>query len=190
MKSITKALAKGTLGTVAAGAMAVASASPAMADDHRYRDRDRGGISAGEVIAGAVVLGGLAAILSSRNNDRYDRDYRYDRRDYRGSYRGGYDNGRYAVEQCVREVERYAQRRTGSRAEVYEIRDVDRERRGYEVEGRIAVRDDYRYRDRRGWGRNDYRRGYRNDGWDEGRFSCDIRRGRVTDIDIDGIRGL
>lgn len=189
MKSITKALAKGTLGTVAAGAMAVASASPAMADD-RY-DRDRDGISAGEVIAGAVVLGGLAAILSSGDNDRYDRYDRYDRRGYRGDYRRGYaNNGRYAVEQCVREVERYAQRRTGSRAEVYEIRDVDRERRGYEVKGRIAVRDDYRYRDRRGWGRGDYRRGYRNDGWDEGRFECDIRRGRVVDLDVDGIRGL
>lgn len=186
MKSITKALAKGTLGTVAAGAMAMASATPAMADDHRDRDRD--GISAGEVIAGAVVLGGLAAILSSGGNDRYDR---YDRRGYRGDYRGGYDNGRYAVEQCVREVERYAQRRTGSRAEVYEIRDVDRERRGYEVKGRIAVRDNYRYRDqRRGWGRGDYRRGYRNDGWDEGRFTCDTRRGRIVDIDVDGIRGL
>ena len=186
MKSITKALAKGTLGTVAAGAMVMGMATPAAAQHHR--DRDRGGISAGEVIAGAVVLGGLAAILSSGNNDRYDR---YDRRDYRGSYRGGYDNGRYAVEQCVREVERYAQRRTGSRAEVYEIRDVDRERRGFEVDGRIAVRDNRGYRnDRRGWGRGDYRRGYRNDGWDEGRFSCDIRNGRVVDIDIDGIRGL
>lgn len=195
MKSITKALAKGTLGTVAAGAMAVASASPAMADDHRYRDRDRDGISAGEVIAGAVVLGGLAAILSSGNNDRYDRSDRYDRRgyrgDYRGNYRGGYNNGRTAVEQCVRAAERTAQRYTGSRAEVYEIRDVDRERRGYEVEGRIAVRE---YRDqRRGWGdrrRGDYRRGYRNNGWDEGRFKCEIRRGRVVDIDFSGIRGL
>ncbi len=191
MKSITKALAKGTLGTVAAGAMAVASASPAMADDHRYRDRDRDGISAGEVIAGAVVLGGLAAILSSGNNDRYDRYDRYDRRGYRGDYRGGYNNGRTAVEQCVRAAERTAQRYTGSRAEVYEIRDVDRERRGYEVEGRIAVRE---YRDqRRGWGdrrRGDYRRGYRNSGWDEGRFKCEIRRGRVVDIDFSGIRGL
>ena len=96
MKSITKALAKGTLGTVAAGAMAMASASPAMADDHRYRDRDRDGISAGEVIAGAVILGGLAAILASGNNDRYDRD---DRRNYGGDYRGGYTNSRTAVEQ-------------------------------------------------------------------------------------------
>ena len=39
MKSITKALAKGTLGTVAAGAMAVASASPAVAQDRHDRDR-------------------------------------------------------------------------------------------------------------------------------------------------------
>ena len=196
MKSITKALAKGTLGTVAAGAMAVASASPAMADDHRYRDRDRDGISAGEVIAGAVVLGGLAAILSSGNNDRYDRYDRYDRRDRRSrrgynGYGNGYNNGRTAVEQCVRAAERTAQRYTGSRAEVYEIRDVDRERRGFEVKGRIAVRE---YRDqRRGWGdrrRGDYRRGYRNAGWDEGRFECDIRNGRVVDIAFKGIRGL
>lgn len=189
MKSITKALAKGTLGTVAAGAMAVASASPAVAQDRHHRDRD--GISAGEVIAGAVVLGGLAAILASRNNDRYDRDYRYDRRDYRGDYRSGYGHygARDAVEQCVRAAERRAQRRTGSRAEVYEIRDVDRERRGWEVKGRIAVREDYRdYH--RGWGRADYRRGYRNDGWDEGRFTCDVRGGRVVDLDFHGIRGL
>lgn len=189
MKSITKALAKGTLGTVAAGAMVMGMATPAAAQ-HRDHHRDRDGISAGEVIAGAVVLGGLAAILSSRNNARYDRDYRYDRRDRRGSYRGGYGNNpRRAVEQCVRAAERRAQRYTGSRAEVYEIRDVDRERRGWEVKGRIAVRDGYRDQ-RRGWGRNDYRRGYRNDGWDEGRFTCDIRRGRVVDLDFRGIRGL
>lgn len=195
MKSIAKALAKGTLGTVAAGAMVMGAASPAVAQD-RHRDRDHDGISAGEVIAGAVVLGGLAAIIASADNDRdhyRDRDYRGYRDDYRGDYRGGYGNGynaREAVEMCVRAAERQAERRLGARAEVYEIRDVDRERRGYEVEGRIAVRDDYRYRDRRGWGRNDYRRGYRNDGWDEGRFSCDVRRGRVVDLDFSGIRGL
>lgn len=198
MKTVSKALAKGTLATVAAGAMAMASATPAAADDRRHRDRD--GISAGEVIAGAVVLGGLAAILSSSKKDRYREDYRYrGRYDDRRGY--GYDSrysGRQAVEQCVRAAERQAQRYTGSRAEVYEIRDVDRERRGYEVKGRIAVRDNYRYRDqrryrgdyrdRRGYG--DYRRGYRNSGWDEGKFTCDVRRGRVVDIDFSGIRGL
>ncbi|WP_340589249.1 hypothetical protein [Erythrobacter alti] len=194
MKTMTKALAKGSFATVAAGAMALTAASPAAAQD-RYRDRHDDGISAGEVIAGAVILGGLAAILSSRDNDRYD-DRRYrDRnyRDYRGDYRNnrnrnGYGryNARSAVEACVRAAERTAQRYTGSRAEVYEIRDVDRERNGFEVKGRIAVRDNYRSR---GY-RNDYRRGYRNNGWDEGRFECDVRNGRVVDIDFSGIRGL
>ncbi|KLI63562.1 hypothetical protein [Aurantiacibacter marinus] len=194
MKSITKAFAKGTFATVAAGAMAVTAVSPAAAQD-RYRDRHDDGISAGEVIAGAVILGGLAAILSSGNNDRYDdRDRRYRDRDYRGDNyrhnrrdnRGYANNGRRAVEACVRAAERTAQRYTGSSAEVYEIRDVDRERHGFEVKGRIAVRDNYRSRGHRG----DYRRGYRNDGWDEGRFECEFRNGRVVDIDFRGIRGL
>ncbi len=184
MKSISKAL----VGTVAAGAMAVAVASPANAQSRYDRYDDDDGISAGEVIAGAVILGGLAAIIASSNNDddRYDRRYRD--RDYRNDYnRRGYrgGNARHAVDQCVREVERYAQRRTGRRAEVYEIRDIDRERRGFEVKGRIAVQDGY-YRGRRG----DYRRNYRNTGWDEGRFTCDFERGRVVDIDYSGIRNL
>ena len=198
MNTINKALAKGSLATIAAGAMAVSSAAPASAQD-RYRDYDRDdGISAGEVIAGAVVLGGLAAILSSGNRDRYYDDYRYgDRRgtygDYRyrdrDRYRGDrYDRGyssRAAVEQCVRAAEQQAQRYTGSRAEVYEIRDIDRERNGFEVKGRIAVQD------RWGGGRyGNYRRGYRNSGWDEGRFECDVRYGRITDLDFSGIRGL
>ncbi|WP_271078241.1 hypothetical protein [Aurantiacibacter sp. MUD61] len=197
MKTLTKALAKGTLATVAAGAMAVSAAAPANAQD-RYRDRDDDGISAGEVIAGAVILGGLAAIIASGDDDdRYDyRDRRYRDRDYRGDYRhrdrryrNGYDgygprSSRRAVEQCVRAAERTAQRYTGSRAEVYEIRDVDRERRGYEIEGRIAVQE------YRGGRYRDYRRGYRNNGWDTGRFECEYRRGRVVDIDFSGIRGL
>ena len=119
MKSFTKAL----VGTVAAGAVALASAAPAAAQDRRG-DRDRDHISAGEVIAGAVVLGGLAAVIASSNNDRgYRGDYNYNRGDYRGDYRnndyrGGYSNygGRDAVEMCVNAVERYAQRRAGSRA--------------------------------------------------------------------------
>ena len=180
MTTMTKALAKGTLGAIAAGAVAMASAAPASAQD-RYRDRDRGGISAGEVIAGAVVLGGIAAVIASSNKrDRYDDRY------YRGSHnynRRG--NPRAAVDACVRAAERRAQRYTGGRAEVYEIRDVDRERRGFRVKGRIAVQDTYG----RGY-RGNYRRGYNNRDWDEGRFTCDFRRGRVVDIDYRGIRNL
>ena len=184
MKTISKVLAKGTIATVAAGAMAMASATPAAAQD-RNRDRDRGGISAGEVIAGAVILGGIAAVIASSSNNRNDRDYRYRDNDRNRGYNDN-DNARVAVDQCVRAAEQQAQRRLGSRAEVYEIRDVDRERNGFEVKGRIAVRDDYRGRNNRG----DYRRGYSNDGWDEGTFTCDIRNGRVVDLDFNGIRNL
>ena len=209
MTTISKALTKGTFATVAAGAMVMAAVTPAAAQD-RNRDRNRGdGISAGEVIAGAVILGGIAAVIASSNNndrdryddrdyrdDRDDRDYRNDRddRDYRDG-RGGYNNGygqnggynaRTAVDQCVRAAERQAQRGSGVNAEVYEVVDIDRSRRGFEISGRIAVRNDYRGR---GWG-GDYRRNYRNTGWDEGRFTCEYRNGRVTDIDFSGLRNL
>ena len=59
MQSFTKA----ALCTAAAGAMAFTSAAPAEAQ--RYRDRDNDGISAGEVIAGALIIGGIAAIASA-----------------------------------------------------------------------------------------------------------------------------
>ena len=179
MKSITKAL----FGTVAVGAMAVATATPAIANDNRHRDR---GIDTGDVLTGALIIGGIAAVAAIAGDDddrrdrRYrDRDYRgdrYDRRDRRNARRGNADR---AVERCVRAAERRAQRWSGGRAEVTQIRDVDRERRGWEVKGRISVQD-YRYN-----GRN-----RRNGGWDDGRFTCDIRDGRVVDIDFSGIRSL
>ncbi|RIV93446.1 hypothetical protein D2V17_00345 [Aurantiacibacter xanthus] len=182
MTAISKALARGTIATVAAGAMAVAAASPAAAQDrYRHNDRDRGGLSTGEIIAGVAVLGGLAAVLASSRNNR-DRDYRYDDRRGWNDYQRGADR---AINQCVRAAERQARRWSGSRAEVTDIRDIDRNRRGFEVKGRIAVRDDYRGR---GWDRAGYRG--RNDRWDEGRFTCRVRDGRVVDIDFRGIRGL
>ncbi len=185
MKFISKAM----IGTVAAGAMALASASPVMA-----RDRDRDGIDGKDILAGALIIGGIAAVAAAAgsNNDRdryegrYDRgydDHRYDRRygnhrydDRRHDQRGYRDNYRQAaVAQCVQAAEQTASRYTYGRAQVYDIRDVDRERGRFEVKGRIAVQD-------RG-------RGYRQ-GWDQGRFSCDVRRGRVVDLDFSGIRGL
>lgn len=202
MKTISKVLAKGATGAVAAGAMAMVSATPAAASD-RHRDRD--GISAGEVIAGAVILGGIAAVAASVGKDRdrgYYRDdyryrdgYRYRDRDYRGARYQRRGNGRRAVERCIRAVESDA-RRAGYRfADVTEIRDVDRERYGWEVKGRLVVDgsrgygrynaryDRYDRYDRRGR----YDRGYNSD---SGRFTCDVSRGRVVDIDYRGIRGL
>lgn len=178
--------AKGGIATAAVSALALAGATPAQA-----RDRDK--IDAGDVIAGALIIGGIAAIASSASKDRYRDGYRY--RDNRY----GHGNSHRAVERCVRAVERDA-RRAGYRfAEVTEIRDVDRERRGWEVEGRLVVEEgrgwgyrDDRYRDRyRHRVSYDDRRGhYRGRDLDRGKFKCEIRRGQVVDIDYKGIRGL
>ncbi|RYD45432.1 MAG: hypothetical protein EOP63_01315 [Sphingomonadales bacterium] len=167
-------LTKAAIGAATAGAMLM-SAAPAAARD-RY---DRDGISAGEIIAGAVVIGGLAAILSSGDNDRYDRDDRYRGRygnDARYGY--GYDTNRYgnsrsAVSQCVSSVER-GSRRYG-RTDVTEVTGIDRKRDGYKVKGRVIVRDGYGGR----WGRGG--------SYDKGKFTCEIRYGRVQDIRFSGL---
>ena len=185
MKSISKAL----VGAVAAGAMAMA-ATPAQA---QWRDRDRDdGIDVGDVIAGALIIGGIAAVASAAGRDRYDRGYGYgDRYGYDNRY--GYNRSggsRQAVEQCVYAAERNASRYSWGRgAQVTDIREIDRRRDGYRVKGRIAVNTGNRDW-RRGWG-NDYR-GWDNrySGYDAGRFTCDVRYGRVVDLDYSGIRGL
>ena len=191
MNTVTKAL----VGTVAAGAMAVTAAAPAQAQ-YRDRDRDRGGIDVGDVIAGALIIGGIAAVASAvgrGNRDRYDDGYIYEGRGYDNRYYNGYDRAgdpRQAVEQCVYAAERNASRYSrGGNAQVTDIRDIDRKRDGYTVKGRIAVNTNNRDW-RRGWG-NDYR-GYDNrySGYDSGSFTCKVRYGRVADLDYSGIRGL
>jgi hypothetical protein len=195
MKTITKAL----VGTVAAGAMAMASATPAAA---QYRDRDRGnGIDVGDVIAGALIIGGIAAVASAAGgrNRGYNDGYVYEGRGYNNGYNNGYYNNGYnnagnprqAVEQCVYAAEQNASRYSyrGSGAQVTDIRNIDQRRDGYRVSGRIAVNTNNRNW-RSGWG-NDWR-GYNNQysGYDAGRFTCDVRYGRVVDLDYSGIRGL
>ncbi|MGB3470406.1 MAG: hypothetical protein WBA51_06270 [Erythrobacter sp.] len=168
--SFKSKIAKGTLGTVAAGAMALVSASPATADD----GRDRGGISAGEVIAGAVVIGGIAALAGAFDGDR-NRDRRFARN---GHFRGNNFarvGPRQAVNRCVRAAERQARRFGGWRfADVTRVRDVDRTRRGFRVEGRIEVQ-----------GNRNFRRNF-----DRGRFTCFFDGNGRPFIDFDGVRGL
>ncbi len=169
MKTISKAL----VGTVAAGAMAMTSAAPAMARD--YYDRDDG-IDVGAVIAGAVIIGGIAALAGAFDGDD-DR--------YRDRYRGYNYGPRGAIERCVAAVENNARRYGYRYADVTEIRDVDGRRGDLRVKGRMTVDGRYDRYNRYGYDRYDRGRGY-----DSGKFTCRIDRGRVYDIDYDGIRGL
>ena len=103
MKTFTKAI----VGTVAAATVAASSVTPAFAQSrHRHDDR----IGTGEVVAGALIIGGIAALAASAN----DRGGRYDR--YDRNWRGG--NPRAAVERCVATAERRASRYSfGGRAD-------------------------------------------------------------------------
>ena len=177
MTTMTNRLASGksarlVLGAVAATALTAASITPAQA-----RDRDRDGISAGEIIAGAVVIGGIAALAGAFDGDRGrgwdDRGFRGDRGWDRGGW--GFPGGpRAAVDRCVRAAENQARRFGGYRfADVIDVRDIDRTRDGFRVRGRIDVGG--------GWDRN------RND---RGRFTCHIDGRGAPIVNFNGIRGL
>ena len=197
MTKITKAL----IGTAAATAMAV-SATPAVARHGGHHDNDK--ITAGEVIAGAVILGGIAAILTSGKKNRSYDDRSYDDRGYdnRGYSHGGYDSGydnynngyrrdgsRAAVERCVRKAENWASRY--GNAKVTEIRDIERTRYGYQVKGKIIVRDSYRGRGYGNYNRGGYGnyggKGYGYNNYNDGKFTCYVERGRVVDVQYRGL---
>lgn len=137
----------------------------------RYRYR-RHRVDAGDVLAGVLIIGGIAAIASaaSKNNRdrRYrDRDERYRDRDYRDrdyDYRDRRDTRRNddargidgAVSMCLREVERDVR--------VDEVDEVRRDGEGWRVRGRL---------------------------YNGERFSCSIDSdGRIDDIDYDGRRSV
>jgi hypothetical protein len=195
MRTLTKSA------LVAATAATLLTSTAAMAGRSDWRGH-RDGIDAGDVIAGALIIGGIAAIASVASNDRSDRGYGYRDRDYRynghsnwrgghsdyGYYEGGYGS-RMAVDQCVRAASNEA-RRYGGWARVTDVTRIDRIRGGYEIRGRVVVQD----RNANGWrGNRNWDRGNRydsyNDGYDRGRFSCITQRGNVRDVALSGLRG-
>ena len=195
MTTISKAL----VGAVAAGAMAMVPLTAASAQS-RYDRHDRG-ISAGDVIAGAVVLGGIAAVAASLGgNNRNDSRY------YRGGNYGYYNGDpRSAVEQCVGAARQDAARRGYGNVSVRQIRDVNDTSYGWKIKGDIAVDSNRGYYNRGGYNDRSYNNGYSNNGrynngyygngrngygQDTGSFTCWIDRGRVSRIDYSGIRGL
>ena len=193
MKIISKAL----VGAVAAGAMAVVPTAAASAQ-YRHYERDRG-ISVGDVIAGAVVIGGIAAVVGALGRD--DR-YRYDDRYYRdGRYDYYNGNPRLAVEQCVNAANRDARSRGYRYAQVTQVRDVNDTRYGWKIKGNLVVDGargwdrDRRYYDRARYYDRRYDDRYYGDRYgyqrqDSGSFTCWIDRGRVSRMDYSGIRGL
>lgn len=183
---------KAFVGAVAAGAMVMVPAT--VSAQSRY-DRDRG-ISTGDIIAGAVVIGGIAAVAGALGRGN---DYRGDDRYYRnGNY--GYYNGnpRAAVEQCVNAANRDARSRGYRFAEVTQVRDVDDTNYGWKVKGNLQVDGSRGYYDRSGYDGRRYNTGYDNGRYndrngyraDSGSFTCWIERGRVSRMDYNGIRGL
>jgi len=145
----------------AALAMAAAlslTASPAFARGGwgHYRHHHGDGIDGGDVLAGLLVIGGIAAIASAaakKNQERREADYRYPDRDYRSQDDGYYvppaggrdrdqDGERYgaasgdingAVDDCVAEIER-GNRRVDS------VDSVNRESDGWRVQGTVEGR--------------------------------------------------
>lgn len=143
---------------LAAAAIASMAASPALARDwnwggyggHRHQ-RHGNGVDAGDIFAGLLVIGGIAAIASAATKserDKRDRDDRYpdgDRREEGARYgeprAGDYrPRDRYAeadrsadmaVETCVDEIER------GNR-EVGSVDSVNRESEGWRIDGLLS----------------------------------------------------
>jgi hypothetical protein len=194
MKMLSKAALVATTGAMLVTAM------PA---DARPNRRHHDGIDAGDVIAGALIIGGIAAVASaasSSSRDRYSDRYRDRNRDWgnvRDDDRDGYYNNGYssrsAVEQCV-QAARSEANRYGGWARVTDVTRIDRVRGGYEIRGRLVVEDrgDRNRNWSNCWDRND-RYGSRydryGDGYDKGRFSCVTRSGRVADVNLSGLRG-
>ncbi len=122
-----------------AAAPAVSSAAPAWAPgddvayDHRYyRYRRHRGVSAGDVLAGVLILGGIAAVANAAkgSRDRYPQPVPRYPDPRRGDYR--YDDGRgidRAVSMCVDEIERNARVET--------VDAVNRNADGWSVSGSL-----------------------------------------------------
>lgn len=137
------------------------------AQRHRwYPYHRRNGVDAGDVLAGVLIIGGIAAVASAASKadrDRRDRDYRYRDRDYRDRdyrYRERRGDSRYqvgrgidnAVNMCVSHIERDVRVET--------VDSVDRTGEGWRVTGSL---------------------------YNGERFNCRVGEdGRIDDVDFGG----
>lgn len=163
-------LRKLTSGAVAAAMLAIPVAPALAHDGYGYGNRGYGGyygyggrgwrhhdhdVDAGDVIAGVVVIGILAAILSSAGKNKRD--------DHRAN--GNINSEDAAVDACAKAAEVQA----GNKASVRDITQVDRSADGWEVEGVVEERTTWR----------------NNGDTERRRFTCSVRYGAVQNVYID-----
>ena len=171
MKTMSKAIA----GTIAACAMALPAVTPASAHDGYGSGRD-----------------GYDYARAGYGDRGYDQD-----REGGFGFREDRTSPREAIERCTRAAYFTANRYGYTAARVTEIRNVERNDRGYTIKAGMSV-DNYGRDIGRDWHRDwhrdgaDYGRGWnsdyrnQNNGW----FRCKVAYGRVVDLDFGGIRGL
>ena len=117
----------------------------------RNRHR-RNRVDGGDIVAGILILGGIAAIASAASKNKRNR--RYEDRDYRNERRS--DNSRYdnrrsdersdtrnsrgtgSMDQAINACADAAERKAGKKARVSEIRSVSKDGTGWRVEGDLS----------------------------------------------------
>ncbi|MEO9600321.1 hypothetical protein [Parasphingorhabdus sp.] len=115
---------------------------------YRGHRRHRGRVDGGDILAGILVIGGIAAIASAASKDKRDR--RYEDRDYRGENQR-YDDrrtdtrddrrnswGSEAMESAISACSNAAERQAGQDARVSAIQSVARDGAGWRVEGELS----------------------------------------------------
>ena len=167
-------------GAAAAAALTVGTATPAQAQFWDRRDR---GVDVGDIATGVAVLGGIAALISAfdgrggygyggyadpRYGYGYNQGYGYDPRYGNSGYGYGYGHGHGSAQAAVNVCGSFAQRYGRN----VTITDLDRDRRGYRIRGRIDTVD----YDGRGWNRR-----YDIDRED---FTCYASNGRIYDFRV------
>jgi hypothetical protein len=157
-------------GAAVLSASVVTAIVPAEARHRRYHHRDR--VDGGDILAGIVLIGAIAAIAGSgkkdRDRDQRNDDVRYDP-DYRGEdYRAAPDapqsgqwvpGGNSAETRAVDACSWAAEGEVGTEARVGQIDGVTAEGNGWRVTGNVAA-PEMMPRD----------------------FACTYRSGRVTEV--------
>ncbi|MEQ8744030.1 hypothetical protein [Parasphingorhabdus sp.] len=118
---------------------------------YRGHRRHRDGISGGDILAGILVIGGIAAIASAASKN--DRNRRYEDRDYRNENQryddrradpredSRYDRGSGDMEAAISACSDAAERQAGRDSRVSAIESVVRDGDGWRVEGELSNSD-------------------------------------------------